>query len=123
MNCPKCDAEMAKVTFESVEIDRCTKCHGLWFDALEKENLKEIGGSEAIDDGAPAVTGATTTKRQVLCPVCKTQLIKMTVLGHPGLHYESCTVCFGAFFDAGEYRQYKGGSGFVARLKGLVGLS
>jgi len=46
-----------------------------------------------------------------------------TKVGHPELKYESCTVCFGAFFDAGEFREFKGGRGLPHFLKGLVGLS
>jgi hypothetical protein len=49
-------------------------------------------------------------------------MITMTVHGHPKLKYESCTVCFGAFFDAGEFREYHG-EGVVPFLKGLIGLS
>jgi Zn-finger nucleic acid-binding protein len=123
MNCPKCDAPMAKVTHENVEVDRCTTCNGIWFDALEKERLKNLSGSEQIDVGDydPATSGKA--KRQLACPVCHTPMIVMSVPDHPGLKYESCTVCFGAFFDAGEFRAYKGGSGLLARLKGLIGLS
>jgi len=32
---------MAKVAFEGVEVDRCTLCDGIWFDALEKEQLRD----------------------------------------------------------------------------------
>jgi hypothetical protein len=28
MNCPKCNSEMEKVTFEKVEVDRCKNCNG-----------------------------------------------------------------------------------------------
>ena len=31
---------MAQVTFRDIEIDRCTQCNGLWFDALEHEHLR-----------------------------------------------------------------------------------
>ena len=126
MNCPKCRAAMAKVAFEGVEVDRCTLCDGIWFDALEKEQLRDTPrAAEAIDVGqTPA--DASSDKRHLLCPVCKTLMIPMTVHGGPpGLVYESCTVCFGAFLDAGEFRQYvhAGGLGLAATLKGLIGLA
>lgn len=122
MNCPKCDAPMSKVTFDGVEVDRCDSCRGLWFDAHEKEKLKDLARAETLDDGAPRAAGAAPPRKHVMCPVCKTRMITMTVLDHPGLQYESCTVCYGAFFDPGEFKEFKAATGFVARLKGLVGL-
>jgi hypothetical protein len=31
----------------------------------------------------------------------------MTDHHQPHIHFESCTVCYGVFFDAGEFRDYK----------------
>ena len=44
MNCPKCNSMMEKVEYQSIEIDRCTNCYGIWFDMLEAEHLKEMKG-------------------------------------------------------------------------------
>ena len=41
------------------------------------------------------------------CPVCKTQLIRMVDRSQPHIHYEACTTCYGVYFDAGEFRDYK----------------
>ena len=49
MNCPKCRAPMEIVTYAEIVVDRCTKCRGLFFDALEPEKLKRAKGSEVID--------------------------------------------------------------------------
>src|SRR5436190_22949624 len=117
MTCPKCNAAMEKVVFEGIEVDRCTGCRGLWFDALEHEKLKEIGGASAIDDGVKPADAAEPHKIQ--CPVCHTPMIAMSVLGNSSIKYESCTVCYGAFFDAGEFREFRGDA-MVARLKGVV---
>src|SRR5438445_13658915 len=109
MNCPKCKGVMGKVVFEGVEVDRCTLCDGIWFDVLEKEHLADLQGSEAIDVGTKPADASKP--RHLLCPACHTLMIPMTVHGHPQLQYESCTVCFGAFFDAGEFREYKQSAG------------
>lgn len=37
MKCPKCGADMQEVTMESVKVDRCGECHGVYFDAGELE--------------------------------------------------------------------------------------
>ena len=44
LTCPKCKAAMEKVDFQTVVVDRCTGCRGLWFDNLEHEKLKLLEG-------------------------------------------------------------------------------
>ena len=112
INCPRCSAAMGKVTFGSVVVDRCTACKGLWFDAREHERLKDVEGAETIDTGAPVSPAAADAPKQpgdakIDCPVCHTRMIRMVDHRQPHIHYESCTVCHGVFFDAGEFRDYK----------------
>ena len=45
MNCPKCSAEFETISFNDIEVDRCTRCKGLWFDVLKKDDLLKIKGS------------------------------------------------------------------------------
>jgi Zn-finger nucleic acid-binding protein len=42
---------MEVIEYNGIEIDRCTNCFGMWFDHLEKEDLKTLKGSETIDIG------------------------------------------------------------------------
>ena len=107
MNCPKCSAAMEKVQYESIEVDRCTDCRGIWFDMLEQEHLKALEGSEEIDIGDPEVGKQTNIVDQINCPVCATRMIRMVDGRQPHIWFESCTVCYGVFFDAGEFRDYK----------------
>lgn len=107
MNCPKCAAVMEEVGFHGVVVDRCTGCRGLWFDLLEHDDLKLMKGSEVIDDG-DAERGARLNKVvNIDCPKCKTRMIQMVDAKQPHIHYESCTSCHGAFFDAGEFADFK----------------
>jgi Zn-finger nucleic acid-binding protein len=107
MNCPKCNSEMEKVTYHNIQVDRCKVCKGIWFDMLEHEHLKAIEGSEAIDIGSPAVGKQFNKMSIVNCPVCQTQMIPMVDNKQPHIWYESCTSCYGVFFDAGEFKDYK----------------
>lgn len=107
MNCPKCQSEMEKITFADIEVDRCTDCKGIWFDMLEHEKLKEVKGSEAIDTGDPETGKKNNEITKIDCPVCQTQMIPMAVLRQPHIRFESCTSCYGAFFDAGEFKDFK----------------
>lgn len=107
MRCPKCNADMQAVEHAGIAVDRCTKCNGLWFDLLEHEHLKHIEGSESIDIGSAQVGKIYNQKEFVDCPVCKTQMVRMVDRAQPHIWYEACTSCYGVFFDAGEFRDYK----------------
>ncbi len=41
MKCPKCGADLNTVDYHGVQVDRCPKCDGVWFDAGEVESLVE----------------------------------------------------------------------------------
>lgn len=107
MICPKCSAEMETVQYHNIEVDRCTMCFGIWFDMLELEDLKAMKGSETIDIGSAAVGKKYNKIQDIKCPVCNAEMIKMVDKRQPHIWYESCSVCYGVFFDAGEFRDYK----------------
>lgn len=109
LHCPKCKAVMDKIPFKDIFVDRCTACRGLWFDALEKEHLAVIKGSEVIDSGIAShpLVNPVEHKPKFNCPVCHNPLIDMVDHQHPSLKYDSCTVCYGVFFDRGEFRELK----------------
>jgi Zn-finger nucleic acid-binding protein len=106
LHCPKCAAAMETITFHDIAVDRCTGCKGLWFDALEKDHLDEMEDAASIDVGAaPARTSPGPVHMD--CPVCRTRMIEMVDHGRPDVHFESCTICYGLFFDAGKYREHR----------------
>jgi len=107
MKCPKCNSDMEKVTFEQIEVDRCTKCKGLWFDMLEHEHLKAMQHSESIDVGKVDIGKEYDKIDKIDCPVCQTMMMRMVDKNQPHIRYEACTSCYGVFFDAGEFRDYK----------------
>lgn len=98
---------MEKVQYRNIEVDRCTECKGLWFDMLEAENLKELEGSESIDIGDARVGKEYNKIEKINCPSCDATMLRMVDNEQPHIWYESCPVCYGVFFDAGEFRDYK----------------
>lgn len=120
MKCPKCASAMETVSYQSIEVDRCTKCAGLWFDMLEAEDLKNLGGSEVIDTGSKETGKEHNKIRDIKCPKCAALMLRMVVNGQPHIWYESCPICYGAYFDAGEFRDFKAET-FVDTVKGLFG--
>ena len=107
MNCPKCDAPFEAVTFQDIEVDRCTQCQGLWFDSQEDAKLRALKGSEAIDIGDPETGKKFNEIAKVLCPKCEAKMIRMVDANQHHIWYESCPVCYGVFFDAGEFTDWK----------------
>ena len=107
MKCPKCESAMEKVRYSGIEVDRCIKCKGIWFDILEHEDLKKIEGSESIDIGDEQVGEKYDKIRKIDCPICHTNMIPMVDKGQYHIKYEACTICYGVFFDAGEFKDFK----------------
>ena len=107
MDCPKCLATMTPVSFESIEFQRCVSCKGMWFDMLVLEDLKALDGSEAIDVGDPKVGKLYNEIDKIKCPKCHTDMIRMVDKDQHHIWYEACSTCYGVFFDAGEFKDYK----------------
>ena len=107
MQCPKCKAPMDPVQIEQTEVDRCTSCRGLWFDALEDQDIRESEAAESLD--APAAAGQRSASAKgkqsaIDCPRCKAPMIQMVDRMGRRVQYESCPRCHGKFLDAGEFK-------------------
>jgi PAT family beta-lactamase induction signal transducer AmpG len=103
MRCPKCRSDMELLEIEGVEIDRCTSCHGLWFDAGEVEKLRNKELAAAIDIGDAASGKAHDTLEQYRCPRCGGRMEAMVDPRQRHICYEECVACHGSYFDAGEF--------------------
>lgn len=108
LHCPKCKARLETVRVGSLEIERCTACHGIWFDVLEWEDARRLEGAKRLDDGDSRIGAAHNGDAGLLCPKCQTTLLtRLEVPHHAGLHIDKCPSCYGAFFDAGEFLEYR----------------
>ena len=74
MKCPKCLGSMDTTSINDVEVDRCEKCHGLFFDHLEKETLRSMEGAESIDIGDEFVGATFNEILDVACPKCQIKM-------------------------------------------------
>ena len=106
MQCPKCGGEFRQVKHGDVEFDRCRGCHGLWFDAFEHEALKATPGSEVVDP-EPKKAGGKAIAGTKICPRCEVKMIDMVIATQPHIAVESCAVCHGVYFDAGEFGDFR----------------
>jgi Zn-finger nucleic acid-binding protein len=107
MDCPKCSGKLQTATFDSIIFERCESCNGLWFDLLEKDDLLKIEGSEEIDIGDEQVGAQYRDMQNIDCPRCSHRMMPMVDKDQFHIKYESCSNCFGTFFDAGEFRDLK----------------
>ncbi|MDX1625284.1 MAG: MFS transporter [Wenzhouxiangellaceae bacterium] len=107
MPCPKCRAPMDARIVEGVEIDRCSRCRGLWFDAGELETLK-ASATDGVADRADQVTADSIPESldqldEYDCPRCGAEMKPAADPVRPDLKFEICSECDGAFLDAGEF--------------------
>jgi Zn-finger nucleic acid-binding protein len=119
MNCPKCSESLEAVDFRGIEVDRCTGCHGIFFDAGEDIVLKDMVASELIDTGSKRVGEAFDEMRKINCPRCNAQMISLEDTEQRHIRYEVCRDCFGIFLDAGEFEDLKDFS-LVERIKNVL---
>ena len=110
MECPKCHAAMEEKTLSTlsggVTVDKCTGCHGIWFDMGEAEKLKDKWMSDHIDDGDRTVGKANNAIRDIACPRCGVQMTELSDPKQKHIQYEACAE-HGMYFDAGEFTDYK----------------
>ena len=102
LKCPKCQHGMHEVTHGDVTIDRCSTCHGLWFDDGELSKLRNKEAAAALDIG-DVTTGKEQNKiENYRCPRCAGPMNRLVDPEQPHIWFEQCGSCRGSFFDAGE---------------------
>ena len=107
MKCPRDGTELVRVTIAGIELDKCHKCDGLWFDFGEMERLRdsELTDVERMLEkqyGDPAYEEGETSDF-MRCPRCENARLQ-------GCHYtfmtpiriDRCEGCFGFWLDKGE---------------------
>ena len=102
MRCPKCRADMQQVTIDDVEVDRCSQCHGLWFDDGELIALKTPEAAAALDIGDARVGKRQNRVERYRCPRCAGPMNRLVDPEQTHIWFEQCADCDGSFFDAGE---------------------
>ena len=98
---------MEVVTYQNINVERCTQCLGIWFSEAEHKAMKKIKGSENIDKGSAKLGQEYNAMLVVPCPVCSETMERIADTFQPHIHYEACKKGHGVFFDAGEYKDFK----------------
>ena len=104
MRCPKCRSDMEQIEYEGIEVDRCTICNGIWFDAGEIEQLRDKKIAAKIDTGDAKTGKESNAIDRYRCPRCSGAMTKVVDPKQRHIWYETCSACHGSFLDAGEFR-------------------
>lgn len=108
MKCPVDKTGMVIVEHEGIELDYCTRCKGVWFDAGELELFLELGG---LPDPAPFLQAmneraeAVTAEKPRACPVCGRKMRKSAVNADGSVIVDVCREGHGIWFDQREVEQ------------------
>lgn len=109
--CPLCWTEMEIIRIDDLEIDVCSRCSGIWCDAMELEKIQKINHtqlSKYMDAyWKPALPDSEVSyplKRLLCCPVCG---LLMNTYSHgrgSGILLDRCKGGCGKWLDGGEMR-------------------
>ncbi len=102
--CPKCNSKLEVVISNSVHLDKCLECGGIWFDREELKSAlyKDIHPllDELVDN-----LDSEFNKKTGECPLCNIELETKTFFDNFKL--ESCKSCNGIWLDKGELKYLK----------------
>jgi Zn-finger nucleic acid-binding protein len=102
MRCPKCRSDMEQIVIDGTEIDRCSSCRGLWFDAGELSRFRNKEAAAVLDIGDVATGKKQNEIEHYRCPRCAGPMIRLVDPKQTHIWFERCGSCHGSFFDAGE---------------------
>lgn len=108
MKCPRDGTHLTRVIIEGVELDKCHKCDGIWFDRDEMESLRDRKisdveelleqkyGNPSFQVGKPA--------GPMRCPRCgeEARLVEYTVSYGKPVNIDRCQKCYGVWLDDQE---------------------
>ena len=105
MICPVCKSDMIDVEYQQIELDYCTNCHGVWFDAEELELLFNRVGLENHDlplDDLLNLPETKTSEKGRKCPICRLKMKKTTIGKESEILIDACSQGDGLWLDGGE---------------------
>ena len=107
MKCPRDGTKLTRVTIAGVEIDKCHKCDGIWFDRGEMERLRDARLSDVEEQleqqyGNPSYEEAGT-EAHMLCPRCVDARLRQYSYTYMNpVRIDRCERCSGVWLDDEE---------------------
>ncbi|MBN1796963.1 MAG: zf-TFIIB domain-containing protein [Spirochaetales bacterium] len=105
LRCPLHSCELTTVYLDTVLIDYCPECYGIWLDFGEIENLlkKKLETNQLFKTKlAESVIHEEDQPVNKKCPVCLKPLQKKKHYSS-NVHIDICRICGGVWLDSGEF--------------------
>ncbi|MBN1410805.1 MAG: zf-TFIIB domain-containing protein [Spirochaetales bacterium] len=105
LTCPVDNTPLLTLPLETIFIDYCPKCFGIWLDAGELDSLlrKDLSENSTFRDKLLRPSGGDTDK-VLACPVCNASMNKKKhIMSH--VTSDICLVCGGIWLDSGEFAE------------------
>lgn len=107
MQCPVDGSTLEKFTLDSLNVEKCPECQGLW---LTKGQIRQAEQSEGIDENwmdfdlwsDQEAFGAEKSARK--CPVCGKNMATITY-GSTAVNVDYCVDEHGLWLDQGEFER------------------
>ncbi len=89
--------------FDSIEIDYCLTCRGIWLDAGEMElMLTESQNAKKILESFETVSAQSVGEKERPCPICGKKMEKIVIHSAEDQIVDRCRNGHGIWFDHGE---------------------
>ena len=105
MNCPVCHISMLDIEYNTIELDYCEKCKGVWLDAGELELLLESDKPDIFIREMLAKSEAQCVEECRKCPLCARKMKKSLLGQEPAVLVDVCSRGEGIWLDGGEVGQ------------------
>lgn len=105
MKCPVDGNELEKFAVDSVEVEKCPECQGLW---ITKREIRLIEEEEGVDEGWTGFDlwsdhdSFSTELSSRECPVCS-KIMATIAYGHTEVKVDYCMEEHGVWLDQGEF--------------------
>ena len=107
MNCPRCKEQLTVRTVESLQVDECPGCKGIWFD---KDELRQAKDRQDADlnwmdfDLWKHHDEFSVSAKPLKCPKCDVDTAAISY-GKTGVEIDYCLKCQGVWLDGGEFEK------------------
>jgi len=114
MKCPVCKISTTAVEYDKIELDYCSRCHGIWFDRGELELLLDTltrGATRELVNSLMQLPQQKVPEKSRKCPICRRVMRKIDIGSGREIVIDICDAGHGLWFDGGE------SGAFIEQLK------
>ena len=101
MNCPECNKSLLEQHMKGIDVDVCSSCGGVWFDAGEIESYgSQRGNVPGKSPSTPPSFDPIMELAPLPCPRCTSDSLQTGTIAEHIFH--RCSSCFGVYLNKKE---------------------